>query len=101
VWISSFCHADSLAPVSNLWKFKTAPLPNVCAEKASVCGEKAGRFAAVLAASSTVEGITLQGHFAGGKWELTRWIAGDDDAQGEILVLHPDTIVRVRLYRFP
>jgi len=46
-------------------------------------------------------GVVEQGHFADGKWELTRWIAGDDDAQGEILVLHPDTIVRVRLYRFP
>jgi hypothetical protein len=45
--------------------------------------------------------VVERGRFADGKWELTRWIAGDDDAQGEILVLHPDTIVRVRLYRFP
>jgi hypothetical protein len=36
-----------------------------------------------------------------GKWELTRWIEGDDDAQGEILVLKPATIDRVQLYRFP
>jgi hypothetical protein len=31
----------------------------------------------------------------------TRWIEGDDDAQGEILVLHPGMIDRVQLYRFP
>jgi hypothetical protein len=42
-----------------------------------------------------------QGRFVDGKWELTRWIEGDDDAQGEILVLNPGTIVRVQLYRVP
>jgi hypothetical protein len=46
-------------------------------------------------------GVVEQGKFVDGKWELTRWIAGDDDAQGEILVLHPDTIERVQVYRFP
>jgi hypothetical protein len=46
-------------------------------------------------------GVVQQGRFVDGKWELTRWIEGDDDAQGEILVLHPDTILRVMLYRFP
>jgi hypothetical protein len=46
-------------------------------------------------------GVVQQGKFVDGKWELTRWIEGDDDAQGEILVLHPATIVRVMLYRVP
>jgi hypothetical protein len=46
-------------------------------------------------------GVVQQGRFVDGKWELTRWIEGDDDAQGEILVLHPGTIDRVQLYRFP
>ena len=46
-------------------------------------------------------GIVQTGRFVDGKWELTRWIEGDDDAQGEILVLNPGTIVRVQLYRVP
>jgi hypothetical protein len=46
-------------------------------------------------------GIVQTGKFVDGTWELTRWIEGDDDAQGEILVLHPGTIDRVKLYRFP
>jgi hypothetical protein len=46
-------------------------------------------------------GVVQQGRFVDGKWELTRWIEGDDDAQGEILMLHPATIDRVQLYRFP
>jgi len=46
-------------------------------------------------------GIVQAGRFVDGKWELTRWIEGDDDAQGEILVLNPGTIERVLLYRFP
>jgi hypothetical protein len=46
-------------------------------------------------------GIVQRGKFVDGKWQLTRWIEGDDDAQGEILVLHPGTIYRVQLYRFP
>jgi hypothetical protein len=46
-------------------------------------------------------GVVQQGRFVDGKWELTRWIEGDDDAQGEILVLHPGAIDRVQLYRFP
>ena len=46
-------------------------------------------------------GIVQIGRFVDGKWELTRWIEGDDDAQGEILVLNPSTIVRVQLYRVP
>jgi hypothetical protein len=46
-------------------------------------------------------GDVQEGRFADGKWEVTRQLAGDDDAQGEILVLHPGTILRVTLYRFP
>ena len=46
-------------------------------------------------------GSVQRGKFVEGKWQLTRWIEGDDDAQGEILVLHPGTIYRVQLYRFP
>ena len=46
-------------------------------------------------------GVVQQGTFVDGKWDLSRWIEGDDDAQGEILVLHPGTILRVMLYRFP
>jgi len=46
-------------------------------------------------------GVVQTGKFVDGKWELTRWIEGDDDAQGEILVLNPGTIVKVQLYRFP
>jgi hypothetical protein len=46
-------------------------------------------------------GVVQTGKFVDGKWELTRWIEGDDDAQGEILVLNPGTIVRVQLYRAP
>jgi hypothetical protein len=46
-------------------------------------------------------GVVQTGKFVDGKWELTRWIEGDDDAQGEILVLNPGMIVRVQLYRVP
>jgi hypothetical protein len=46
-------------------------------------------------------GDVQQGNFADGKWVVTRQIAGDDDAQGEILTLRPYTILRVTLYRFP
>ena len=46
-------------------------------------------------------GVVQTSKFVDGKWELTRWIEGDDDAQGEILVLNPGTIVRVQLYRAP
>ena len=46
-------------------------------------------------------GVVQTGKFVDEKWELTRWIEGDDDAQGEILVLNPGTIVRVQLYRVP
>jgi len=46
-------------------------------------------------------GVVQQGKFVDGKWELTRWIEGDDDAQGEILVLKPATIDMVQLYRAP
>jgi hypothetical protein len=42
-----------------------------------------------------------QGTFVDEKWVVTRQIAGDDDAQGEILILQPYTILRVTLYRFP
>jgi hypothetical protein len=46
-------------------------------------------------------GDVQQGKFVEGKWVVTRQIAGDDDAQGEILILRPYTILRVTLYRFP
>ena len=46
-------------------------------------------------------GDVQEGRFVEGKWEVTRQLAGDDDAQGEILVLHPGTILRVTLYRYP
>jgi len=46
-------------------------------------------------------GVVQRGAFVNGQWQLTRWIEGDDDAQGEILVLHPGVIYRVQLYRFP
>ena len=46
-------------------------------------------------------GDVQEGRFVDGKWEVTRQLAGDDDAQGEILVLHPGTILRVTLYRYP
>jgi hypothetical protein len=46
-------------------------------------------------------GDVQQGNFVDGKWVVTRQIAGDDDAQGEILLLRPYTILRVTLYRFP
>jgi len=45
-------------------------------------------------------GDVQQGNFIDGKWVVTRQIAGDDDAQGEILMLRPYTILRVTLYRF-
>jgi hypothetical protein len=32
---------------------------------------------------------------------MVRQLAGDDTAQGEILVLRPDTTFRVTLYRYP
>jgi len=46
-------------------------------------------------------GDVQEGRYVDGKWEVTRQLAGDDDAQGEILVLHPATILRVTLYRYP
>ena len=46
-------------------------------------------------------GDVQEGKFADGKWVVTRQLAGDDDAQGEILVLRPNTILRVTLYRYP
>ncbi|MFZ1086795.1 MAG: DUF5597 domain-containing protein [Terracidiphilus sp.] len=46
-------------------------------------------------------GDVQEGKFVDGKWVVTRQLAGDDDAQGEILILRPNTILRVTLYRFP
>jgi hypothetical protein len=46
-------------------------------------------------------GDIQEGKFVDGKWVVTRQLAGDDDAQGEILVLRPNTILRVTLYRYP
>jgi hypothetical protein len=46
-------------------------------------------------------GDVQEGKFVDGKWVVTRQIAGDDDAQGEILVLRSNNIVRVTLYRYP
>jgi hypothetical protein len=46
-------------------------------------------------------GDVQEGKFVNGKWVVTRQLAGDDDAQGEILLLRPNTILRATLYRFP
>jgi hypothetical protein len=46
-------------------------------------------------------GDVQQGNFVNGEWVVARQIAGDDDAQGEILILRPYTILRATLYRFP
>jgi hypothetical protein len=42
-----------------------------------------------------------EGKFVNGKWVVTRRIDGDDDGQGELLVLNPEKIERVTLYRLP
>jgi len=42
--------------------------------------------------------VVQTGRFVDGKVGAYRWLEGDDDAQGEILVLNPG-IVRVQLYR--
>jgi hypothetical protein len=46
-------------------------------------------------------GDVEEGKFVDGKWVVLRQLAGDDTAQGEILVLRPNVILRVTLYRFP
>jgi hypothetical protein len=46
-------------------------------------------------------GDVQEGRFVDGKWQVIRQLAGDDTAQGEILVLRPNTIFRVTLYRYP
>jgi hypothetical protein len=46
-------------------------------------------------------GDVQEGKFVDGKWVLLRQLAGDDTAQGEILVLRPNTILHVTLYRYP
>jgi hypothetical protein len=46
-------------------------------------------------------GDVEEGKFVNGKWVVLRELAGDDTAQGEILVLRPNTILHVSLYRFP
>jgi hypothetical protein len=46
-------------------------------------------------------GDVQQGKFVDGKRVVIRQIAGDDDAQGEILILRPYTILRATVYRFP
>jgi hypothetical protein len=46
-------------------------------------------------------GDVQEGKFVDGKWVVLRQIAGDDTAQGEILALRPNTILRVTLYRYP
>jgi hypothetical protein len=45
-------------------------------------------------------GDVQEGKFVDGKWVVLRQLAGDDTAQGEILVLRPNTILRVTLYRY-
>jgi hypothetical protein len=42
-----------------------------------------------------------EGTFVDGKWQVIRKLAGDDTAEGEILVLPPNTILHVTLYRYP
>jgi hypothetical protein len=46
-------------------------------------------------------GDVEEGRFVDGKWQVIRQIAGDDTAQGEILMLRPNVILRVTVYRFP
>jgi hypothetical protein len=46
-------------------------------------------------------GVVQEGKFVDGKWVVTRQLAGDDDGQGEILTIRPNTILRVLLYRLP
>jgi hypothetical protein len=46
-------------------------------------------------------GDVQEGRFEDGKWVMVRQLAGDDTAQGEILVLRPDVIFRVTVYRYP
>ena len=46
-------------------------------------------------------GDVQEGKFVDGRWVVLRQLAGDDTAQGEILVLRPNTILRVTLYRYP
>ena len=39
-------------------------------------------------------GDVQEGNLVDGKWKETRQIEGDDDAQGEILVLRPNSVLR-------
>ncbi|MGB9456800.1 MAG: DUF5597 domain-containing protein [Bryobacteraceae bacterium] len=58
-------------------------------------------FAANTPGPSTVGlGIVQEGKFVDGKWTFVRQLGGDDIAQGEILTLRPNTILRVLLYRY-
>ena len=46
-------------------------------------------------------GDVQEGKFVDGKWVVLRQLAGDDTAQGEILTLRPNTVLRVTVYRYP
>jgi hypothetical protein len=46
-------------------------------------------------------GDVEEGRFVDGHWKVNRVRSGDDTAEGEILILHPDTILHLTLYRFP
>jgi hypothetical protein len=46
-------------------------------------------------------GDVEEGKFVDGQWQVNRVRSGDDTAEGEILILHPDTILHLTLYRKP
>ncbi len=46
-------------------------------------------------------GDVQTGHFVAGKWVTFRQLGGDDTTQGEMLLLPPNTLMRVTVYRVP
>jgi len=45
-------------------------------------------------------GDVEEGRFEGGQWRVVRHLSGDDTKQGEVLMLQPNTILRVSVYRY-
>jgi hypothetical protein len=45
-------------------------------------------------------GDVQEGKFVDGKWTVIRQLGGDDTAQGEILTLRPNSVLRVTVYRY-
>jgi hypothetical protein len=45
-------------------------------------------------------GDVEEGAFDGGRWQVVRHLSGDDTKQGEVLMLRPNTILRVSVYRY-